>query len=197
MQTERYPLDVTEHGFGIDKSRRLAVFQIYLSDVASDDGATAFAEPSQKHFHLFGSGVLRLVEYYKRSRQRASAHISERRDFHHSALDELLIISAEHIAERVVQRAQIRIDFHLQIAGQKSEFLARLDRGARKDYPVYKTFFDRVRSHCDGEIRLTRSRRSDRESEKIASYGVRKFFLLERFRINILSARVYAYRVVA
>ena len=42
-------------------------------------------------------------------------------------------LGVEHVVERVVERAQVRIDLLLERAGQEAEPLAGLDRGAGED----------------------------------------------------------------
>ena len=46
-------------------------------------------------------------------------------------IESVLKNTIEHIEERIVERAQVRVDLALQVARQKAEALARLDRGAR------------------------------------------------------------------
>ena len=99
-----------------------------MGDIARDDHLRVEAETGQEHLHLLDRGVLRLVEDNEAVVKRASAHICEGRDFYISALELLLkALRAEHIEQRVVERAQIGVDLLLKISGQKSELLARFN----------------------------------------------------------------------
>ena len=103
-------------------------------------------------------GVLRLVENDKAVVERAAAHIGERRDLDVAALEILLIgLRAEHVKERVVERAEVGINLALQVAGQKAEPLARLDRGARENDAVDLPLAERRDRGGDGEIGLARA----------------------------------------
>ena len=108
-----------------------AVGQVDLGHVAGHDDLRAEAEAGEEHLHLLGRGVLRLVEDDERVVERAAAHVRERRDLDRAALhqprDDL---GLEHVVERVVERAQVRVDLREHVAGQEAEPLARLDRRA-------------------------------------------------------------------
>src|SRR5579875_1386811 len=61
--------------------------QIHLRDVARDNHLGAEAGAGQKHLHLLGRRVLRLVEDHEGVVERAPAHEGERGDLDHAALD--------------------------------------------------------------------------------------------------------------
>ena len=130
-------VDILENLYGVDKTAAPAVGQVYLGYIARDHHLRVEAETGQKHLHLLNRGVLRLVEDNEAVVKRASAHIGEGRDFYVAALELLLeAFSAEHIEQSVVERAQIRVNLLLQVAGQEAELLARFDCGAGEDYAV-------------------------------------------------------------
>ena len=81
------------------------------------------ADARQEHLHLLDGGVLRLVEDDERVVERAAAHEGERRDLDDLPLDRARdAVEAEHLVQRVVHRAQIRIDLlrHDRPAGSRA-----------------------------------------------------------------------------
>ena len=118
----------------LDEPGRLLAREVDLRHVTGDDHPRAEPEPREEHLHLLGRRVLRLVEDDERVVERAAAHERERRDLDRPALHvpgEPLGI--EHVVERVVQRAQVRIDLREHVAREEPEPLARLDRRPRED----------------------------------------------------------------
>ncbi len=96
--------------------------------------------------------------------QRATAHVRERRDFDDPALHvSLQLVTLDHVEERIVQRSQIRHDLLLQIARQKAERLAGLDRRARENDPRDLLLLERLHGHRHREISLARAGRADAE----------------------------------
>src|ERR1039458_6768268 len=103
--------------------------QINLRLIAGDDRLRAVTEPREKHQHLLRRGILRLVQNNKRTVQRATAHVGQRRDLNRRALHVLGdVLGGQHVVQRVVQRTQIRRDFFQKVARQKAQRLAGLDR---------------------------------------------------------------------
>ena len=82
--------------------------------------------------------------------------------------------------QRVVKRAQIRIDFFFEVARQKAEPLARFDGGARQDDAIDLAGDQMIHRHRDGKIRLAGTRRADAEDE---------FVVLQRLQIGALRRR--------
>src|SRR5579875_160947 len=109
--------DVLHHAQPADLAGR----QVHLGDVAGDHHPGAEAEPGQEHLHLLGRGVLRLVEDDEGVVERPAAHVPERRDLdgagRHQPGDR---VGVEHVVQRVVQRAQVRVDLLVQGAGQEA-----------------------------------------------------------------------------
>jgi hypothetical protein len=69
----------------------------------------------------------------KRVVQGAPAHEGQRRHLDDAALDVLVDrLEAEHLVQRVVQRAQVGVDLLAQVAGQVAELLTGLDGGAHQ-----------------------------------------------------------------
>lgn len=62
--------------------------QINLRNITRDDGFRVKTQTRKEHLHLFGSGVLRLIQNHKRVVERTAAHERERSDFDISPIDE-------------------------------------------------------------------------------------------------------------
>ena len=156
--------------------------QINLRLVAGDDRLRAVAEPREKHQHLLRRGILRLVQNDEGVVQRPPAHIGQRRDFNRPALGVLLdFLGGQHVVQRVVQRAQIRRDFFVQIARQKSQRLAGLDRRARQNDPRNFAIAQSRERERDSQIGFARARRPDAERDVVLADGVEIFFLADGF----------------
>ena len=115
----------------------LVARQVDLGDVAGDHHLRPEAEPGQEHLHLLRARVLGLVEDHERVVERPAPHERQRRDLDHAAVEvgeDLL--GVEHVVERVEQRAQVRVDLGLDVAGQEAEPLAGLDRRPGEDDPA-------------------------------------------------------------
>ena len=116
-------------------------------------------------------------------RLRAAAHVGQRRDLDHAALevrgDALRI---HHVVQRVEQRAQVRVDLGHEVAGQEAEPLAGLDRGAGEDDPVDLAARERGGGHGHGQERLARARGPDAEGDGGAADGVDVALLVDRLR---------------
>ena len=121
---------------------------------------------------------MRFVEQDRRLRQRPPAHEGERRDLDHAGLDAAFDHPPFHeIVKGVVNRAQIGIDLVAHVAGQETEPLAGLDRGARENQAFDDSLLEQRHRMADGEPGLAGSRRSLGEDE---------FVLAQRGEIAIL-----------
>ena len=146
------------------------------------------ADARQEHFHLLAGGVLRLVEDDEAVVERAAAHIRQRRDLDVAALEILRVgIGTEHLKERVVQRAQIGIDLVLQVAGQKAQPLARLDRRAREDDAVDALGAKRRDRLRHGKVCFARAGRADAERDRVLLDGIQIRALAERLCLDGLA----------
>ena len=139
------PGDASQDALGLDQPAQFAARQIDLADVAGDHAFAAEADARQEHLHLLGRRVLRLVEDHEGIVQRAPAHEGQRRN-----LDQALLEGPRHLVEthqvvqRVVERAQIRVDLLRQIAGQEAEPLAGLDRRPGEDDALHRAALERI-----------------------------------------------------
>ena len=72
----------------------------------------------QKHLHLLGARVLRLVEDYEAPVQRPASHECERGHLDRPALEQALCpFGTEQVVEGVVKRPEIRVDLRHDVAG--------------------------------------------------------------------------------
>lgn len=186
-----------QHVLRFDQPALVAARQVHLSRVAGHDRLRAEADTRKEHLHLLGRGVLRLVENDERVVQRAAAHVGERRDFDHLALEHLRgLVEAEQIVERVVERAQVRIDLLREIAGQKAEPLARFDGRARQHDALDLIALQRIHGAGDGEIRLARAGRPDAERHVVRDDLLQILALHRRPATQVGAARVQRRAVI-
>ena len=95
-----------------------------------------------------------------------------------AALDESRhAIEPEHLVERVVHRAQIRIDFLRHIAGQEAQAFSGFDRRPNQHDPPHAIGLQRFDRACDRKIGLARARRADAERQ-IEAANVGQILLL-------------------
>src|SRR5206468_3612093 len=133
----RDALHVLELAHRVGQPRLARVGQVDLVGIAADHHPAAHAEAGQKHLHLKWGGVLRLIEDDEGIVECTAAHERNRSDLYLSAGDAALdLLGWEHVVQRVVQRAKIRIYFLLHVAGKKPEPFTGFDRRTREDQPV-------------------------------------------------------------
>ena len=142
-----------------------------VSPVIDDLGPEPDA--GQEHLHLLGRGVLRLVEDDEAAVQRAAPHEGERRDLDGLALEQpLRALGLDHVVERVVERAQVRVDLGHEVAGQEAEPLAGLDRRPGEDDALHLLVLQRLHGHGHGQPALAGARRAEAEGDDVAADGV-------------------------
>ena len=96
------------------------------------------------------------------------AHIGDGRDLDGAVADQLpQPLAADALGERVVERAQIGRELLLQIAGQKAQALARLDRRAGQDDAAHAPGLERLDRGGDGEIGLAGAGRPERQRQVV------------------------------
>src|SRR5262245_21446820 len=97
------PLDAAQQLDGLVQARLLAGRQVDLAWVAGDDHLGAFTDAGEKHLHLHGRGVLRLVEDYESVAQRTPAHERQRGDLDHAAHEVTFHLRGrQDVIERIV-----------------------------------------------------------------------------------------------
>ena len=92
--------------------------QIDLAQITRDHHPRILPKPCQHHFHLYRGGVLRLVNDDIRLAQGAATHECQRRNLDLAAGQHPVnLVGWHHVIECVIERAQIRVDLFLHIAG--------------------------------------------------------------------------------
>ena len=130
---------------GVLEAAGHAAWQVDLADIPGDHRFGAEANARQEHFHLFGRGVLRFVEDDEGMVERAPPHERQRRDFQQTTLKRFGDpVKAHQIVERVVERAQVRVDFLRQIPRQEAQALAGFHRWARQDDALHAAALQRI-----------------------------------------------------
>src|SRR4029078_9928758 len=189
LMCERYMTDAFnafQQFDGFRKAGSLAVRQVDLAWISRDDHAAVFTQPREKHFHLHGGRVLRLVQNDGAVRERSPANKSKRCDFNFTGLQRPLDDARVHqVIERVVDWAQIGIDFFAHVAGKKAKTLASFDRRARQNDTVNFFTLEHLKCLRNGEPGLARAGRPGSEHQCVA---------LERPDIGILRGRARTYR---
>src|SRR5580698_2295682 len=149
-------LDFTADFERFDETGLFALRQIDLGDIAGDNGLGVETEARQEHLHLLAGGVLGFVQNHEGIVERAAAHESERSNFDDALFEEAIeFVGLEHVVERVVKRAHVRIDFFLQRAGKKSKALAGFNRGPSENDAIDALGEQRADRHGDSYIRFT------------------------------------------
>ena len=125
----------------------------------------------------------------KRVVERAAAHVRERRDLDDAALDERRgLLGVHHVEERVVERAQVRVDLLGERAGQEAERLPRLDGRTRQDDAADLLVAERVDRHRHREVRLAGAGRTDAERDGVLADGVDVALLVDGARADLAAA---------
>ncbi len=156
-----------EHLLEADQPRT-ASGDVDLGDVAGHDRLRPEADPGEEHLHLLGAGVLRLVEDDEAVVERAAPHERERRHLDVAPVDEpLRAVGLEHVVQRVVERAQIRVDLGHQVAGEEAESLPGLDRRSGEDDPVDLPGLQRLHRERDRQVGLAGAGRADAEGHRV------------------------------
>ena len=130
--------------------------------------------------------ILGFVEDDKGMIKRAPTHKRKRCYFDRALVDPVLSpFGIDHVVERIVKRAQIRIDLLGHVAGQKSQSLASLDRRAHQHNPFHALAQQSIDSHGHRQIRLASPRRANAKRYVVLAY---------RFDIRLLTRRLRANR---
>ena len=159
----------------------LPLGQVDLGDVAGDDGLGADADAGQEHLHLFRRRVLRLVENDEGVVQRPAAHEGERGDLDGALFVELADpVVAHQVVQRVVERAQVRVDLLGQVAGQEAQAFAGFDGRPGQDDALDQIAFEGIDGGSDGEIGLAGAGRADAEGDVV---------FLDRLQVGDLARR--------
>jgi len=94
-----------------------------------------------------------------------------------------------HLAERVVEGAEVGVDLVGQGTRQEAEALPRFDGRASEDDPIDILPLQRLHGFRHGEVGLSGAGRADPEHDRVRVDGVDVFFLAEGLRTDALPAR--------
>ena len=112
---------------------------------------------------------------------RAAAHVRQGGDLDgargHQPRDRIRV---EHVVQRVVERAQVRVDLLVQGAGQEPQPLPRLHRRPGQDDPVDLLGLQRLDRLGHGQVGLPGARRADGEHDRVLVDRVRVALLVQR-----------------
>ena len=97
-------------------------------------------------------------------------------------------LGVEHVVQRVVERAQVRVDLREHVAGQEAEPLPRLDRGTGEDDAVHGLRLERLHRERDREVALAGARGTDRERDRVVAHRVDVALLARGLRPHALAA---------
>ncbi len=163
--------DAAQHAFGVDQTAQLAAGQVDLADVAGHHRLGAKADAGEKHLHLFDRGVLRFIQNHKGVVERAPAHEGQRRDLDLLALERFLhLVGAHQLVQRIVQRAQVGVNFLAQVAGQKTQLLTRFHCRAGQHDALHRAAFERVDRAGHRQIGLAGAGRANRKADVVRGH---------------------------
>ena len=150
------------------------------------------AHACEKHLHLLGGRILRLIQNDEGVVERAAAHIGQRSHFDLPALHQALVgVDAHHFVQSVVQGTQIRIDFLGQVSGQKAQLFAGF-HGRTREHNLFNVFiFQRYHGHGNGQIGLSRTCGADGEYASVFLNRVYVFALAQRFAFHLAATAGY------
>ena len=149
------PIDTGQHLLQPCKAA-LAHGDVDLCRVTGDDHPGPEADTREEHLHLLRCRVLRLVENDEAVVERSPAHERQRGHLDHLPLEEALHrIGVEHVVQRVVQRAEVRVDLRHQVTWKEAQPLPRLDRWPSEDDPLHLLGLQRLDGHRHRKPRLS------------------------------------------
>lgn len=159
---------VLQDADGFVQTALLVLGKVHLRKVAGDDRLGVGADTRQEHLQLEVGRVLRLVQDDERIVQRPAAHISQGRDFDHPGAHIIAqLVGGYHVIQRIVQRAQVRIDLFFQIARQKTKAFTGLDGRAGEDDLFDHLVLQGPYCQCNGCVGLTCTSRTDGEDDVV------------------------------
>ena len=158
----RNALHPFEHPLSVDQAAELGLGQVDLAHIAGHYRPGTKADAGQEHLHLFRRGVLRLVQNHKGVVQGAPAHKGQRRNLQRLALKRFLHrLKAHQLVQRVIQGAQVGVNFLAQVARQKAQALAGLHRGPCQHDALHRAALQGVHRHGHGQVSLAGASRAN------------------------------------
>ena len=175
-----------EHTLGLHQAAELGFGQVNLAYIARHHRLGAKANTREKHLHLLGRGVLRLVQNHKRRVQRAPAHEGQWGHFNRLALERFLhLLKAHQVVQRVVERAQVGVNFLVQVARQKAQALAGFYRWAGQHNALHGAALQSVYRHGYRQIRFARAGRANAKGNVVAGNLVQVGGLVQGARLQV------------
>src|SRR3972149_8532248 len=136
-----YAFNTLQYLLSLHKTGWFCKRKVYLCYIPCYHRSRTKSEPCQKHLHLFGCCVLRLIHYHKRIVQCPAAHKCKRRNFYRSPLYKLFCpFKINHIVKRIIERPEIWVNLLSQITRQKPKLLPCLYCWPGEDYPLHLSF---------------------------------------------------------
>ena len=161
-----HPLDPVQNPQGVGKAGIARVQQVDLRRIARHDHPRPFAQTGQHHLHLQTARVLGFIDDDEGVAEGAAAHEGDGGGFDLALVAAALhVFGAQDVVQRLPDRGQIRVDLLVQIAGQKAQLLACLDRRAGDDQPVHLSAPQQGRAIGRRQKCLAGARRSDAEGQ--------------------------------
>ena len=159
-------VNAAENGLDEGQAAGLAAGQVHLGGVARDDDLRSEAQAGEEHLHLAESRVLGLVQDDEGVVEGAPAHVGQRRHFDGSGGHELGEgLGVEHVAQGVVEGAQVGVDLVGQGAGQEAQVLARFDGRAGQDDAAPLAREEAAHGLGHRQVGLARACRADTEDD--------------------------------
>ena len=113
---------------------------------------------------------MRLVENDECFIQRATSHIGQRNDLDHILIHQLpQLVVSHHFVDGIEKRTEIRVDFGVHIARQKTKAFPRLYGGANEHDFANQAVFQGLDSKRYGQVSLAGSGGTDSENDIVGA----------------------------
>ncbi|MNN09021.1 hypothetical protein D3C81_1218910 [compost metagenome] len=99
------------------------------------------------------------------------------------------MLEAEHLVQRVVQRAQVRVDLLRQVARQEAELFASFDRRAHQQDAAHLFAFQGIDGTGHGQVGLAGTGRANAEVDVVGQDFLDVALLIDAARANVALAR--------
>ena len=136
------------------RPERVPAGQVARGSHPRDHGSGPKAQAREEHLHLLYGRVLRFIQNHKGVVERSPAHVGKGRDLNDVALDELVDpLETEHLRiERVIEGAQVGVDFLREITGKEPELLLRFHRRADQENASHALRLQRLNRTGHGQV---------------------------------------------
>ena len=128
--------DVLHQRDALQQTGILLPWEVDLGGISGHDEFGIDTHSGQEHLELRDVGVLSLVQNHTGPVKCPAPHVGQRGNLDGAVGDELLqLLSRDHVTEGIIERLEIRIQLVLEVSGQETEPLPRLDRRPGQDDP--------------------------------------------------------------